>query len=208
MPKKYVKKIPASSLSARPWKNGGGTTREIAIHPLESSLEKNDFTWRLSSAEVKQDGDFSLFPDFERLLTIASGSEMVLEFAGERKLLQPGTVVRFRGDEKIFCSLPKGPVSDLGLIFDPDQALAKMSVVKLHGRPRSFALTAPTVFFFCAGGEVDSSAFPGEIGNSLKEGDTLRIGALEEERVILLDPGPGEATLVAVELALVEVRSN
>jgi len=208
MAKNYVQLIPASSLKETPWKNGGGSTKEIAIHPLKSSFEKSDFTWRLSTAEVKKPGDFSVFPDFERLLTIVKGEELILEFADLRKTLKPGTVVKFHGEEEIACLLPQGPVTDLGLIFDPDQALTKMTLIELQGKPRSFSLTAPTVFFFCMEGEASSAVFPGEIENTLNVGDTLRVNPREEERIALFDPGGARCVLVAVEIADILVASN
>lgn len=208
MTKKFVQLIPGSSLTETPWKNGGGSTKEIAIHPLKSSFEKSDFTWRLSTAEVKQPGNFSIFPDFERLLTIVKGEELVLEFADLRKSLKQGTVVKFHGEEEIACLLPQGPVTDLGLIFDPDQALTKMTLIELQGKPRSFSLSAPTVFFFCMEGEVASAVFPGELENTLNVGDTLRVYPREEERIVFLDPGPARCVLVAVEIADIAVASN
>jgi len=208
MPKDFVQRIAASSLVKTPWKNGTGSTAQIAIHPANSSLEKNDYSWRLSTAEVSQSGAFSVFPDFERLLTIVRGEELILEFSDLRKSLKPGTVVTFHGEEQIECFIPQGPITDLGLIYDPDQVVAKMSVVELNGRPRSFALSAPTVFFFCASGEIACSVYPGEFEYGLGAGDSLRVNHCPQERVVLLDPGLGKALLVAVEVADVEVRSN
>lgn len=208
MPKNFVQKIPDSSLTANAWKNGGGSTRQIEVFPNGASLEKADFTWRLSTAEVMAPGPFSQFPDFERLLTLVKGEEMVLEFADMRKRLKPGTVVRFEGEEAVAALLPKGPVSDLGLIYDPDQVMAKMTLVELKSRPRSFALSSPKLFLFCPAGEVTISVFPGEITETLRAGDTLRIGPTEAERVLFLDPGSESVTVVAVEIAEIEVASN
>ncbi len=210
MPKKYVQLIPASSLLETPWKNGGGSSRQIAIYPEKSSLENSDFNWRLSTAEVKGSGVFSMFQDFERLLTIVKGEELVLEFADLRKSLKPGVVVKFHGEEEISVYLPKGPVTDLGLIYDPDQSITKMTVIDLNSKPRSFSLTAPKVFFFCVEGDVLSAVFPGELENMIKAGDTLRIdpGPDGSERIVLLDPGPARAVLVAVEIADIVVASN
>lgn len=208
MPKKFVHKIAAASLASNPWKNGGGRTRQIEISPEGASLEKADFAWRLSAADIVAPGPFSQFPDFERLLTLVKGEEVVLEFADLRKILKPGTVVRFDGDDAVEARLPKGPVSDLGLIYDPDQVMAKMTLVELKARPRSFALSAPKLFLFCIAGELAVSVFPGEIMETLGAGDTLCIGEHESERVVFLDPGAENVTVVAVEIAEIEVASN
>ena len=42
-----------------PWKNGGGTTAQVAAFPEESGFES--FGWRLSMADVGSDGAFSPF---------------------------------------------------------------------------------------------------------------------------------------------------
>jgi environmental stress-induced protein Ves len=38
----------ARDVPATPWKNGGGVTREIAVHPQGAGFD--DFVWRLSMA--------------------------------------------------------------------------------------------------------------------------------------------------------------
>ena len=42
-----------------PWKNGLGVTREMAVFPSGANLERGDFLWRLSSADVGTSGPFS-----------------------------------------------------------------------------------------------------------------------------------------------------
>ena len=49
---------------AVPWKNGGGLTREVAVHPKGSGFE--GFDWRVSIAEVHAAGAFSCFAGIER----------------------------------------------------------------------------------------------------------------------------------------------
>ena len=40
-----------------PWKNGGGQTTEIVVHPAGATLA--EFDWRVSIADVDADGPFS-----------------------------------------------------------------------------------------------------------------------------------------------------
>lgn len=209
MPKSRLASIiPAKALKDVPWKNGGGSTREIFIFPANSSLEKADFMWRLSAADVKAQGPFSTFPDHERLLTLTSGTEVLLEFPDLRRALKFGQVIRFNGELEVEAVLTAGPVSDLGLIYDPDQVLAKFTLIDLHSRPRSFSLSAPTVFIHGLSGEINASVFPGENEFTIGKGDTLRIGDLADERILFLDPGEGEAKVVAVEIAEIAVQKN
>ncbi|MFT4054031.1 MAG: HutD family protein [Novosphingobium sp.] len=55
-----------------PWKNGGGTTREIAVFPPGAGME--DFLWRLSMARVEQAGPFSAFEGIDRTLAVLEGT--------------------------------------------------------------------------------------------------------------------------------------
>lgn len=203
----FASLITGSSLSAAPWKNGGGSTKEIAIHPAGSSLDAVDFLWRLSSAEISRAGAFSPFPDFDRLLTVVRGEELVLRFDKIHKSLKAGTVLHFHGSSSVNAELPKGPVTDLGLIYDPDQVLAKMSLIEFENRPRSFSLTSPEVLFFVIEGEIAASVYPGEKEFGVNLGDTLRVGMHHDERIVHLDPGKGRARLAAIELAVVVPKS-
>ncbi len=46
----------ASDHRVMPWKNGGGSTTEIAVFPIDSGLDA--FDWRVSMATVAADGPF------------------------------------------------------------------------------------------------------------------------------------------------------
>jgi environmental stress-induced protein Ves len=200
--------VEGSALKSVPWKNGVGSTKEIAIFPPLASLAQLDFLWRFSTAEVIEPGPFSSFPDFDRLLTLVQGEELMLSFHRIHKALKPGMVLHFQGEEKVSSKLPKGPITDLGLIFDRDQVMAKMSLVELAERPRSFALTAPTVLLFCIAGNLQAMVYPGEHAFEMSPGDTLRVGSLPEERVVFLDPGKSHVKLAAVEISLVRAKSQ
>lgn len=58
-----------------PWKNGGGTTREIARFPPD----QDEYLFRVSNAEVTSNGPFSLFPRYDRILLLLSLSPKTLE---------------------------------------------------------------------------------------------------------------------------------
>ena len=62
----------AGDRKAVPWKNGGGVTREIAAWPPGSGFD--DFAWRVSMAEVREDGPFSNFAGVDRILTVLEGA--------------------------------------------------------------------------------------------------------------------------------------
>ena len=65
-----------------PWRNGGGTTQEVACNPGGSSAA---FDWRLSLADVGQDGAFSAFTGYQRILTVLEGRGIELTVDGRRQ---------------------------------------------------------------------------------------------------------------------------
>ena len=83
---------------AMPWKNGGGSTVELAISPADAGLE--DFAWRISTAQVAVDGAFSSFPGIDRSLAVLAGNGVCLQRAdGQREtLLSGGAIAVFGGD--------------------------------------------------------------------------------------------------------------
>ncbi|WDD99255.1 HutD family protein [Thalassomonas actiniarum] len=67
--------IPPSRFKSIPWKNGKGTTTELAINEGGTLA---DFDWRLSIASVVEDGDFSDFSGYLRNLILISGQGIEL----------------------------------------------------------------------------------------------------------------------------------
>ena len=73
-----------------PWKNGGGSTTEIAIAPAGASVSSG-FDWRVSMADVVSDGPFSAFNGYDRQLALLSGGGMVLSGLPDGDItLRPG----------------------------------------------------------------------------------------------------------------------
>jgi hypothetical protein len=106
--------LKAKNYRAMPWRNGRGSTREIARDPASGE----EFAWRLSLADIEYDGDFSAYPGYRRALVLIGGSRLSLRFKGHgQRVLSParrGT--RFEGDWKTHCAVPEGRCTDLSLI--------------------------------------------------------------------------------------------
>lgn len=104
----------------RPWKNGGGTTQDVALFPPDAGLA--DFGWRLSIAQVGEAGPFSIFPGVDRHLAILDG-RMALAIAGQAER-PPLTVADdplvFPGDVETTGRPIDGPVTDLNLMVRRD----------------------------------------------------------------------------------------
>lgn len=102
-----------SDLSETPWKNGGGITRNIALHEDELGLQ-----WRLSMADVASAGPFSRFDGLTRILTVIKGSGMTLHSEGQVWPADYAVPVTFDGGAPVNATLAQGPVRDFNLMFD------------------------------------------------------------------------------------------
>jgi environmental stress-induced protein Ves len=107
-----VRRIAASEQRVMPWKNGGGTTTEVARWPEGASMD--DFGWRVSLATVAVDGPFSRFAGVDRTLAVARGQGMVLavEGRGEIALGVASLPLAFPGDVAVDARLIGGPTVD------------------------------------------------------------------------------------------------
>ena len=91
-----------------PWKNGGGTTIDIA--------EQSD-VWRFGRTPITAPGPFSDYTGFDRLQVLVTGRGLVLETpAGEIDVRTPFNPVRFAGETPITSRLEAGPVEVVNLI--------------------------------------------------------------------------------------------
>ena len=97
----------------RPWKNGGGTTRDIIASPPGASFD--DFDWRLSLAQVDRDGPFSRFDGVDRTLVLLSGA-MTLHDADRRIDLVRHEPVTFEGERAIHATVAGGTTLDFNVM--------------------------------------------------------------------------------------------
>ncbi len=100
------------ALAPRPWKNGGGSTREIACWPPGAGLD--DFDWRVSIASVAASGPFSRFAGVDRTIMLLKGDGLRLQAPGLDHLLDTlHAPFGFSGDVALDCSLLGGESTDL-----------------------------------------------------------------------------------------------
>lgn len=93
------------------WTNGRGFTDEVIAVP-----DRGAWDWRLSIAEVNEDGPFSSLPGVERALVVADGPGMTLFVGGSAVVLRRYEGTRFAGDDDARAALTRGPVRDLNLM--------------------------------------------------------------------------------------------
>jgi environmental stress-induced protein Ves len=98
------------------WKNGGGTTREIAAFPPGAGMD--DFLWRISAARVATAGPFSRFAGIDRTIAILEGT-LRLDVDGHTPVhLSSDTApFAFAGDRPTSGTPIGGEVLDLNLMM-------------------------------------------------------------------------------------------
>ncbi|MDZ4754218.1 MAG: HutD family protein [Phycisphaerae bacterium] len=105
----------ASDARRVPWKNGRGTTLELAS---DTPSADEAWTWRLSIADVAESGPFSRFPECERFILCLDGQGMELAAGSSPRVRVPhiGDALRFSGDLQTHGELVGSPVRDANLI--------------------------------------------------------------------------------------------
>ncbi|MCC6270846.1 MAG: HutD family protein [Microbacteriaceae bacterium] len=107
-------------LTAEPWRNGDGVTRQILSRRRSGSdtwlPAADDWDWRLSIADVDSSGPFSSFPGMTRILTVIEGVSVTLTVDGAVEELEKLRPFRFDGGAESSAVLPHGSIRDLNLI--------------------------------------------------------------------------------------------
>ena len=113
----------------QPWKNGLGVQYEIMC---DGSLP-DDWTWRLSTADITQDVPFSIFPGVNREFCVADGNGVVLAINGVEHRCEPGSITKFRGDDEVYAALIDGPMKALNLMVRNGAKERHLQVVRAGG---------------------------------------------------------------------------
>lgn len=177
-----------------PWRNGGGTTLELAVEPEGATLAEG-FHWRVSSAEVGSSGPFSPFPGLDRWLLLLEGAGLDLDFGsrGRVALTEPLVPLRFSGDWPAHAALVDGPSRDLNLMVEARRLRSSVEVLQLPA-PRALPIAAATTLLFVARGTVSVPALNLHLGYR----HLLRIERGSGD--LNLAPGLAGATLVRMTL--------
>ncbi|WP_036504327.1 HutD family protein [Novosphingobium sp. AP12] len=121
--------IRAVDCLAVPWKNGGGTTLEIAVFPPGASMD--DFLWRLSMAKVTAPGSFSLFPGINRTLAVLEGTLALSGKGIDAQLDSRSAPAEFDGGIAVYGQPVGRPVLDLNAMARRSHHAVRMSRLTL-----------------------------------------------------------------------------
>ena len=187
--------IPFAGLEPAPWKNGGGSTTEIAIAPVGASLDK--FDWRISLATIAASGPFSAFPGVDRTLALVDGAGLVLDIGNEGRfvLSEDDPVVEFAGESAVVATLTLGPTTDFNVMTQRERCHHRLGRRVLSGSSEFAPRGDVTILFLVEG---DSLAVCS---------DSERIGLVRYDAVVF-DTGTvwtleaGQATVFVVDIFL------
>ena len=186
--------VPANTYQRERWKNQLGWTREIARSP-----GADDWTWRMSIAEIEEDAPFSRFDGIERELVLLSGNGLKLQFDdGEvHELLPPHEHLRFAGERAVTGVLVDGPTQDFNLMWRRDAIQARLWHRPLVGPMVVFVEPGSTWAIHLVAGQArfaDDSGLP-----PMAAADTaLLVGGATSRQRFVLDGG-GEVLVMQLQ---------
>jgi len=109
-----------------PWKNGGGFTREVAVSPAGSDL--TGFDWRVSIAEIRKPGPFSLFEGVDRHMAVLAGRlSLAIDARPALTLTPESDAVAFPGDIPVAAEPVGAPVTDLNVMTRRSRCAARLT---------------------------------------------------------------------------------
>jgi environmental stress-induced protein Ves len=169
--------IQYASLRTAPWKNGGGSTTEIAISPLGAGFD--DFEWRVSLATIAQDGPFSSFPGIDRSLALVAGDGVLLDFGDERFVLSPSEpLIEFAGEDQVHATVTGPHTTDFNVMTRRGQCRHRLELLEVTGKEALKRRSATTLLFLADGESLTLSSARERI--AMVRYDTLVMPAEED----------------------------
>jgi environmental stress-induced protein Ves len=158
----------AAERPSRPWKNGGGQMADVVAFPEGAGLD--DFGWRVSTARVESDSDFSLFPGMDRVMALLEGDGLVLEggLPAPLHLLPGAPPISYPGDVPIRARRLGGDVTALNAIARRGAWKSALRPLPLLPGELALRTEGPAVLLWVSGG--------GEVG---VEGEAASLGLMD-----------------------------
>ncbi|KAJ3041589.1 hypothetical protein HDV00_009066 [Rhizophlyctis rosea] len=147
-----IKLINANDYIHMPWKNGLGTTHQIAIHPPQRDFERDEFIWRLSVSEVVDSCSFSVFPGYDVGLVLLSDEIKTISNRNRRQSFvapaslhhndnekaipfKPMSPYTYPGEWSTACRVKSGPLRHVSFVANRTRAQVSMNLETIcpHG---------------------------------------------------------------------------
>jgi environmental stress-induced protein Ves len=160
------------SIEKRPWKNGGGVTRQLSIGPAGATIDA--FDWRVTLADIEPgDFAFSHFPGVERK-TVLSGHGMSMAAQGTPRerfaAVAPLVVLQIDGEEALDASLEPAAIQAFNVMVRRDAARSRVSV---HREAAVLPAGSDVAVFLCLRGSA-TLACRGRSA-TLREGEAVEV---------------------------------
>ncbi len=160
-----------------PWKNGRGTTLEIATDATASrtlgvpAAQPLDWSWRLSIADVPESGPFSIFEGCDRHIALVDGDGMRLVIDdATHEVPRDGKALAFRGEATAAGQLLGGPCRDINLMLRRERWRGGLELRRGEGEasvPASAVVIAHVI-----AGSAEATEGSG-VGHALGPGESL-----------------------------------
>ncbi|MEI9410779.1 HutD family protein [Mesorhizobium salmacidum] len=183
----------ATDYRVMPWKNGGGTTTEIAVSPDGAGLD--DFDWRVSMARVERSGPFSNFAGIDRTLSVLEGEGIVLDVAGRppQRVTAASQPFSFPADQPTSAALIAGPITDFNVMTRRSRILHSVERLAISTAAEIPAEAGSTLILCHRGHAIFPGAAPIRVGPL----DTLLLGP--DASVLRVQPAP-DVTLFVIRI--------
>ena len=148
--------VPLAGVLPHPWRNGGGSTRELLAWP-----HADDWLLRVSVATVAQSGAFSAFAGVDRWFAVVAGAGISLALpSGGVVLTTASPPLHFAGEAAPHAQLLAGSTQDLNFMVRRNAGSGKLR----SAAPGSAAPDAAWRALFTAAAltlDVDGIELPG-----------------------------------------------
>lgn len=160
--------ITLSAVPAQLWRNGAGLTRQLASGLAGSDARSravpaipvipniDAFDWRISLADIKGDGPFSVFPGIDRCAVLLGDSPIFLSGPSGSSYLQPWSPLSFSGEAELHarCEPALSMPRILNLMVRRHTMRSRVEVIET----RQVLPAAATLFVLIGGGEWEFTA--------------------------------------------------
>ena len=190
--------IAIESVASIPWKNGGGTTRQLAVVPADATA--SNFLWRISIAQIDVPGEFSAFPGIDRTILLWRGDGVTLRSPSwaDHRLDDPRATFQFRGEEEVVCDLLGGATQDLNLMMRRGKVDATVEIIS---EPAYDVPACDDFLLLCSRG---SAQFVESVGGQvvgIGAAQFLRASRVAEGQVAVVASSDGLLVGIAVRLS-------